>query len=93
MPAMMSRLGITASLGYYQRACGRCNDRRLAGIAVLGASGATGREVVDQALGRGHRVTAARPVGGLEPRDGLTSCAETRTSSPTCAARSPAAMR
>jgi putative NADH-flavin reductase len=41
-------------------------------IAVLGATGRTGRHVVAQALARGHRVTAlARRLDTWEERDGL----------------------
>jgi putative NADH-flavin reductase len=41
-------------------------------IAVLGASGATGRHVVAEALSGGHEVTAVvRRPGRLEPIDGL----------------------
>lgn len=42
-------------------------------IAVLGATGGTGRRVVDGALSRGHRVTAVvRRDGILAPAPGLT---------------------
>lgn len=42
-------------------------------IAVVGATGPTGRLVVDQALARGHAVAAyARRPDALPPRDGLT---------------------
>jgi putative NADH-flavin reductase len=44
-------------------------------IAVLGATGRTGRCVVDQALSRGHRVTALarRPGTPADERDGLVT--------------------
>ncbi|MFD9697459.1 NAD(P)-dependent oxidoreductase [Lentzea sp. NPDC059081] len=43
------------------------------GVAVLGASGATGRHVVATALQRGHRVTAlVRRTGTFAQSDGLT---------------------
>ncbi|WP_280457774.1 NAD(P)-dependent oxidoreductase [Nocardia carnea] len=42
-------------------------------IAVIGAAGRTGRLVVDEALARGHRVTAiTRRPGGFAPAPGLT---------------------
>lgn len=43
-------------------------------LFILGATGGTGREVVDQALSRGHRVTAfvRNPQKLGAPRDGLT---------------------
>ena len=42
-------------------------------IALFGATGGTGRAVIDQALRAGHRVTAvARNADRLSPRDGLT---------------------
>jgi putative NADH-flavin reductase len=42
-------------------------------VAVLGASGATGRQVVSTALERGHRAVAlVRRPGTFAPRDGLT---------------------
>jgi putative NADH-flavin reductase len=42
-------------------------------VAVLGATGATGRHVVSTALARGHRVVAfVRRPGALAPRDGLS---------------------
>lgn len=42
-------------------------------MAVLGASGATGRHVVATALGRGHRAVAlVRRAGTFTPREGLT---------------------
>ncbi len=42
-------------------------------ITVLGATGRTGRLVVDQALDSGHRVHAlVRRTGVLSDRDGLT---------------------
>jgi putative NADH-flavin reductase len=41
-------------------------------VAVLGATGATGRHVVSTALQRGHHVVAlTRRAGSFEPRDGL----------------------
>jgi putative NADH-flavin reductase len=41
-------------------------------VAVLGASGATGRQVVSTAVERGHRVVAlVRRRGTFEPREGL----------------------
>jgi uncharacterized protein YbjT (DUF2867 family) len=45
-------------------------------IVVFGATGGTGREVIDQALTAGHRVTAvARRAGSLPPREGLVAAA------------------
>ena len=42
-------------------------------IALFGATGGTGRQVLDQALAQGHQVTAlARDPGKLESRTGLT---------------------
>lgn len=42
-------------------------------VAVLGASGATGRHVVSAAAERGHRVLAlVRRPGTIAPRDGVT---------------------
>jgi len=42
-------------------------------IALFGATGGTGRAVIDRALQAGHRVKAlARQADKLEPRDGLT---------------------
>ena len=42
-------------------------------IALLGATGGTGRQVLDQALEQGHQVSAlARDPAKLEPRTGLT---------------------
>lgn len=42
-------------------------------IAVFGATGGTGRQVVEQALAQGHQVSAlVRDPTKLEPRDGLT---------------------
>ncbi|MGW3278409.1 MULTISPECIES: NAD(P)-dependent oxidoreductase [Nocardia] len=42
-------------------------------IAVLGATGRTGRMIVNEALARGHRVTAVvRRAGSLGPAAGLT---------------------
>jgi putative NADH-flavin reductase len=42
-------------------------------LAVLGATGATGRHVVSTALQRGHHVVAlVRRVGTFEPREGLS---------------------
>lgn len=42
-------------------------------IAVLGATGRTGRMVLDEALARGYRVTAiVRRAGSLAPAPGLT---------------------
>jgi len=41
-------------------------------LFILGATGGTGRELVDQALARGHRVTAfVRSPQKLDPREGL----------------------
>lgn len=43
-------------------------------IALFGATGGTGRQVLAQALEQGHRVTAlARDPSKLDPRDGLTT--------------------
>lgn len=45
----------------------------MADIAVVGATGRTGRIIVEQALARGHRVTAiVRRAGSLSPAPGLT---------------------
>lgn len=45
----------------------------MAAIAVLGATGRTGRVIVDQALARGHRVTAiVRRAGSYIPAPGST---------------------
>ena len=45
-------------------------------IVVFGATGGTGRQVIDQALAAGHQVTAvARRAGSLPARDGLTAVA------------------
>ncbi|RDI46852.1 NAD(P)-dependent oxidoreductase [Nocardia mexicana] len=45
----------------------------MSAIAVVGATGRTGRLVVAQALARGHRVTAiVRRAGSLTPAPGLT---------------------
>lgn len=42
-------------------------------LALLGATGGTGRAILDDALGRGHRVRAlVREGSTLEPRPGLT---------------------
>ena len=42
-------------------------------VAILGASGATGRHLVSTALDRGHRAVAfVRRPGAFAPRDGLT---------------------
>jgi putative NADH-flavin reductase len=42
-------------------------------LAVIGASGRTGREIVEQALARGHKVTATvRRANAPAPRAGLT---------------------
>jgi len=42
-------------------------------IAIIGATGRVGSRLIDEALGRGHRVTAlARKTGSLAARDGLT---------------------
>ena len=42
-------------------------------IALFGATGGTGRQVLGQALDQGHQVSAlARDPGKLEPRTGLT---------------------
>ena len=50
----------------------RQNDSKLR-IVVLGATGATGRHVVGQALSRGHGVTAlVRCPGSFTPVDNLT---------------------
>jgi uncharacterized protein YbjT (DUF2867 family) len=41
-------------------------------LVVLGATGATGRQLVDQAIARGHEVVAyVRRPGALTPREGL----------------------
>jgi uncharacterized protein YbjT (DUF2867 family) len=41
-------------------------------VAVFGATGGTGRHLVEQALAKGHRVTAfARGAGTIAPRSGL----------------------
>lgn len=46
----------------------------MASIAVLGATGRTGRIIVEQALIRGHSVTAvARGAGAMAPAPGLTT--------------------
>jgi putative NADH-flavin reductase len=45
-------------------------------ILIFGATGGTGRELVRQALGRGHTVTAfARDPAALDKRDGLEGIA------------------
>ena len=42
-------------------------------IVVFGAAGPTGRQLIEQSLAAGHKVTAVtRRAGGLEPRAGLT---------------------
>lgn len=41
-------------------------------ILIVGATGSTGKHVVEQAIGRGHQVTALiRPAKSLHARDGL----------------------
>lgn len=51
----------------------RQNDSQPLRIVVLGATGGTGRAVVDVALRRGHAVTAVvRRAGALPPAPGLT---------------------
>lgn len=43
-------------------------------IALFGATGGTGRQILAQSLAQGHRITAlARDPGRLETRDGLTT--------------------
>lgn len=45
-------------------------------IAVIGATGNVGQRVIDEALNRGHQVSAlARSAEKLEPREGLTPVA------------------
>ncbi|MRH87897.1 NAD(P)H-binding protein [Nocardia sp. SYP-A9097] len=45
----------------------------MAAIAVVGATGRTGRVIIDRALARGHRVTAiVRSAGSFAPAPGLT---------------------
>ncbi|MFC4591968.1 NAD(P)-dependent oxidoreductase [Sphaerisporangium corydalis] len=51
----------------------RQNDSKVAGMVVLGATGGTGRAVVEAALRAGHAVTAVtRRAGALPPAPGLT---------------------
>jgi len=46
----------------------------MAALAIVGATGRTGRILVDQALARRHRVTAiVRRAGNLGPEPGLTT--------------------
>jgi putative NADH-flavin reductase len=42
-------------------------------IVIIGATGAVGKRITEEALNRGHHVTAiARTVSGLEPKNNLT---------------------
>lgn len=53
-------------------------------IVVLGATGATGRQIVDQAVGRGHDVVAyVRRPEALEPKEGVTIAAGQLADQPT----------
>jgi len=81
MPAVLARLGITAALGLLPRAkraavmaSTSASSSARPRLFILGATGATGRALVDQALERGHRWTAfvrsPQKLGG--PRAALT---------------------